>query len=293
MDRPDYYQGDGEKVVNKITGNGYELYNGDCLDVMNQLPPGSVDAIITDPPYGTTACSWDTVIPFDLMWGAIKRVLKPRGAVVLFGSQPFTGLLVASNANSFSHEWVWQKENGTNFFMVSRAPFKVHENILVFYGGATYNPQHESGEAYTRPSGSKKREYLNTDAANGIITTNSGFRWPKSIQKINTERGIHPTQKPVALMQYMVKTYTNPGDTVLDFTCGSGSTGVASVELGRPFIGIDNGICEKEGSEWYGRPWVELAHHRIANVAGEFMTTKAEKERGTIPMWDYLQMGGG
>ena len=226
----------------------YQLHHGDCLDILPTLADNSVDAIIADPPYGTTACKWDSVIPFEPMWKELKRVIKLRGASVLFGSQPFTSALVMSNPAMFKYSWVWEKDRGSNFAAVKWQPMKEHEDLLVFGNrAATYNPiripRSESGKAraqYVIPicNNGKRQAY------NGFQDTKEQWRTPddrcpRSIIRFNRDRGLHPTQKPVALMEYLVKTYTNAGDAVLDFTAGSGTTGVACVNTGRDFIGIE------------------------------------------------------
>jgi site-specific DNA-methyltransferase (adenine-specific) len=210
---------------------------------MKEIDGGSVDAVIADPPYGTTACKWDSVIPLEPMWVQLKRVIKPNGAIVLFGSQPFTSVLVMSNLKWFKYCWVWEKTLGTNPMLVKKQPFRKHEDITVFYKKQpTYNPQMTSGAAYK----DKQRE-SGLDAINGGVRgikkeiNNTGTRYPSSVQKFsNGNNGnCHPTQKPVALMEYLIRTYTNEGETVLDFTMGSGTTGVACVKTKRDFIGIE------------------------------------------------------
>ena len=225
-----------------------DLRHGDCLEVMKTIPDGSVDAIITDPPYGTTACKWDSIIQFDLMWYELKRVVKPNGAIVLFGSQPFTSALIMSNPKMFKYEWIWQKNRGSNFALLKYQPFKEHENILIFSKEThNYFPiKQERSE-----SGKNRANYSFKNAgggeSTGFIIKDDGIRreiekdlrMPSSIQKFNTEVGKHPTQKPVALLEYLVKTYTQENETVLDFTMGSGTTGVACKNLNRNFIGIE------------------------------------------------------
>ena len=226
-----------------------KLMQGDCLERMKEIPDGSVDMVLTDPPYGTTACKWDTVIDLPVMWDQIGDVLKPDGACVLTASQPFTSKLVMSNPKWFKHSWVWEKNAGSNFGAMKYQPMKEHEDILVFCAKSpTYNPQmqprSESGRAMIA-AGVKSKASKGSDVYGGLNQgyDNSGqnqeLRFPRSIQRFNRERGHHPTQKPVALMEYLIRTYTNPGDTVLDFTMGSGTTGVACVNTGRKFIGIE------------------------------------------------------
>lgn len=217
------------------TDNLITLYHGRCEDVWTKLPACSFDAIICDEPYGTTACAWDEVIPFDFMWREIKRTVKPRAATVLFGSQPFTSLLIASNLPWFKYQWVWDKKISGNPLLVEYQPLKVHEDICVFGSGPhTYQPQMRHGKMRTKGGGySKLFDVKLTKSINDEY-------YPVSVLEFsNAERGIHPTQKPLALMEYLVKTYTSPGDTVLDFTSGSGTTLRACKNLGRKCVGIE------------------------------------------------------
>lgn len=230
-----------------------ELIQGDCLEVMDELIAIGiiVDAIICDPPYGTTACKWDSVIPFDAMWDRLNKLIKPNGAIVLFGSQPFTSLLVASNIKAFKYEWIWNKERGTNFLNFKYQPAKAHENILVFGYSPTsytkkgnalsYNPIMEEGKPYTCKQGRAGDAIARDEKTrtNSVTTKNDGSRYPKSYQAFNTETGLHPTQKPIALMEYLIKTYTEEGELILDFTMGSGSTMVACKNTNRRAIGIE------------------------------------------------------
>ena len=226
-----------------------DLMQGDCLERMKEIPDGSVDMVLTDPPYGTTACKWDSVIPFEQMWEQLKRVTKKNAAIVMTASQPFTSALVMSNAKMFKHSWVWEKNAGSNFGAMKYQPMKEHEDVLVFSAKSpTYNPQmqprSESGRALVL-AGVKSKASNGGDVYGGLnqgydnSNQNPDLRFPRSIQRFNRERGLHPTQKPVALMEYLIKTYTNKGETILDFTMGSGTTGVAAKNLGRDFIGIE------------------------------------------------------
>ena len=221
-----------------------DLRQGDCLELMKSIPDGSIDMILTDPPYGTTACKWDSVIPFEPMWERINKLIKPNGAIVLTASQPFTSALVMSNPKMFKYCWVWEKQQGTNPLLSKKQPMKVHEDIVVFYSKqCLYNPQMTKGTPYSGfvTDKSKTTGDVMGNAKSVHRDNPSGTRYPRSIQKFNTPRvrGGHPTQKPVALLEYLIKTYTNEGETVLDFTMGSGSTGVACVNTNRNFIGIE------------------------------------------------------
>ena len=223
-----------------------ELHNGDCLEVMKRIPDHSVDMVLCDLPYGTTACKWDVVIPFEPLWEQYGRVCKENAAIVLFASQPFTSMLVMSNLKMFRHEWIWIKSRGSNFANTVREPFKEHEEILVFSkGGWTYNKQmqNRTGSGAERVKydiawKSKSDNYR--EFSERIGKKDPKERVPSSWQKFTNEVGLHPTQKPVALLAYLIKTYTNGvGATVLDNCMGSGSTGVACVETARDFIGIE------------------------------------------------------
>ena len=235
--------------MKKIQIGDCTLILGDCLERMKEIPDGSVDMILADPPYGTTACKWDSVIPFDLMWIELKRIIKTNGAIVLFGIEPFSSMLRVSNINMFKYDWLWEKENGSNFATVKYQPFKVHEVISVFgdfplsytkKGIKNYIPQFEKGDAYSANRKPTSREQMRIGLHKKTSLKNEGTRYPRSIIKFNTKRGgLHPTQKPVALMEYLIKTYTQEGETVLDFVMGSGTTGVAAKNLNRKFIGIE------------------------------------------------------
>lgn len=225
------------------------LMQGDCLERMKEIPDGSVDLILCDLPYGTTACKWDSVIPFEQLWEQYKRVTKENSAIVLTASQPFTSALVMSNTSMFKYEWIWQKNAGSNFGTVRYQPMKEHESVLVFgVKKPHYNPiKQPRSEAGMRmvAAGVKSKASRGDDVYGGL---NQGYdnsscdptmRYPSSVQKFNRERGLHPTQKPVALMEYLVRTYTNEGDVVLDNCMGSGTTGVACANTGRRFIGVE------------------------------------------------------
>ena len=217
-----------------------KLMQGDCLERMKEIPDGSVDMILTDPPYGPTACKWDSIIPLDPMWEQLKRIIKPNGAIVLHGSQPFTSVLISSNLKGYKHQWVWNKNNSAGFATAKIRPFAICEDILVFSGDhkkVNYYPEMVTGKMR------KKGGYSSSD--NYVIKPTSKMcdqYYPKNLIEIsnaNQKGKQHPTQKPVALMEYLVKTYTNESETVLDFTMGSGSTGVAAKNLNRNFIGIE------------------------------------------------------
>ncbi len=239
-----------------------EIILGDCLEIMLTLEAGSVDLILTDPPYGTTQCKWDAVIPFDPMWSELKRLIKPNGAIVLTASQPFTSALIMSNPKMFKYCWVWDKNKGSGHLNSKKRPLVYHEDIVVFYQKqCTYNPQMTVGH---RP-GNYANNRGTSEVYNKHKSTEYGGqteRHPRSIQKIKVVNNdgsgdgkFHSTQKPVALMEYLIKTYTNQGEMVLDFTMGSGTTGVACVNLDRDFIGIE------KDEEYF-----EIAENRIKSV---------------------------
>lgn len=316
-----------------------KLMHGDCLELMKEIPDGSVDMILCDLPYGTTACKWDSVIPFSELWSSYRRIIKTNGAIVLTASQPFTSALVMSNPSMFRYSWVWEKEQGVNFLTAKKNPMKVHEDICVFYldeaevkgrsekfielrnyfknekeklglsyheikkilGNNMGSHYFTNGVQWTLPTeanykklqstGGFRREwkemkciydkisedckipynpqmtigtpYISGQGNSGEVTgnvikkqtKNDGHRYPRSIQRFNRETGLHPTQKPVALMEYLIKTYSNEGETVLDNCMGSGTTGVACKNLNRKFIGI-----EKDDK------YFKIAQDRINNV---------------------------
>jgi site-specific DNA-methyltransferase (adenine-specific) len=240
-----------------------QVIQGDCLEVMKDIPDKSIDMILCDLPYGATACKWDTIIPFEPLWEQYKRIIKDNGAIVLTASQPFTSALVMSNPKMFKYEIIWEKEKPTNFLLVKKQIAKQHENILVFYSNQpTYNPQmYKCEDKYF----DKRKTYNNSeqkqDSVIGKTTLlckrrkEDGLRYPKSVYKVSRERNsFHPTQKPVALFEYLIKTYTNEGDLVLDNAAGSGTTGVACKNLNRKYI-----LIEKEPE------YIEIINKRLNN----------------------------
>ena len=226
-----------------VVTSEYSLLFGDCLERMKEIPDGSVDMVLTDPPFGTTKCSWDSVIPFEPMWNELKRIIKPNGAVVLFGAEPFSSLLRCSNIKDFKYDWVWEKSKATGFLNSKRQPLRAHEIISVFYSKPpTYTPQMTEGVAYNK--GVRKEQTQNDvyGSFDQVEVKSDGLRFPRSVQYFKTaesEGSFHKTQKPVALLEYLIKTYTNEGETVLDFTFGSCSTGVACLNTNRKFLGVE------------------------------------------------------
>lgn len=215
------------------------LIQGDCLEEMKNIPDGSVDAIICDPPYGTTACKWDSVIPFEPMWEQLNRIIKPNGAIVLFGSEPFSSALRMSNIKNYKYDWVWNKSRPTGFLNAKKQPLRKTENISIFYKKQpTYNRQFKKVKerTFTRSKGGGtygEQKNIPNNVSNG------GKENPYTLIDFKCINGQHPTQKPIELMEYLIKTYTNEKETVLDFTMGSGSTGVACKNTNRNFIGIE------------------------------------------------------
>lgn len=243
------------------------LMHGDCLERMKEIPDGSTDMVLADIPYGSTNCAWDSILDLSSMWDQLNRVIKSNGAIVLTAQTPFDKLLGVSNIGSLKYEWIWEKTCATGHLNAKKMPMKSHENILVFYNKLpTYNPQkttgHKPANSYTKRHNADGEIYGKTISVSGGGQVD---RYPRSVLTFKSDKqkiNIHPTQKPVALMEYMINTYTNEGDTVLDFTMGSGTTGVAAKKLNRKFIGIElddkyfeigkNRILETQQGEIYG-----------------------------------------
>lgn len=221
----------------------YDIKQGDCLELMKDIPDGSIDMILCDLPYGVTECKWDTVIPFELLWEEYKRIIKYNGAVVLFGTEPFSSALRMSNIEMFKYDWIWDKIKGTGFLNANKQPMRNHEIISVFYNKqCTYNPQKTVGHPNKKSFRSKNLQAEMYGRWNNDNMYESTERYPRSIQEFLTDTqnsSLHPTQKPVALLEYLIKTYTNEGETVLDNCMGSGSTGVACIHTNRNFIGME------------------------------------------------------
>jgi DNA modification methylase len=250
------------------------LMQGDCLEKMQDIPDGSIDAIITDPPYGITACKWDSVIPLEPMWEQLRRIIKPNGAIVLFGSQPFTSALVMSNIKMFKYDYTWIKTKASGFQNAKKMPMRKHEEILVFYEKQpTFNQQNlikldtpiKSGRVRLR---NDEQHRLGVAGKTEHKTTHTG--WQNSLLNFSNPSGkghLHPTQKPVPLMEHLIKTYTNESETVLDFTMGSGSTGVACINTNRNFIGIE-----------LDQGYFDIACKRIEDAQHQVRTSSERKE---------------
>ena len=243
--------------------DNFQLILGDCLEIMREIPSSSVDLILCDLPYGTTACAWDSIIPFEQLWAAYLRIIKPNAPIVLTAGQPFTTSLIASKMALFKYSWVWEKSRASGFAQAKNKPLQAHEDVCVFSTGVTVHASQSDRRMPYNPQGliECNREMKNSATHMGAGSdsafsgrknrsktyTQTHIGYPRSVLSIASESGtVHPTQKPVALMEYMIRTYTNPGDTVLDNCMGSGTTGVACMNTGRRFIGIemDEGFFE-------------------------------------------------
>lgn len=232
-----------------------KIHHGDCLELMKQVPDGSIDMVLADLPYGTTQNKWDSIIPLDELWEQYERVIKDNGAIVLTAAYPFNAALAKSNHRIFKYDLIWDKSSVTGHLNAKRMPMRQHEDILVFYKKPpTYNPQMTVGTPYTSISGKHSSNYGSQVES---VTVNEGVRYPTSIISIPQARykGGHPTQKPVELMEYLIKTYTNEGETILDNVIGSGTTAIAAINTGRFFIGMEQ---EKE--------YVDIANSRISEL---------------------------
>lgn len=239
-----------------------ELKQGNCLELMKDIPSHSIDMILCDLPYGTTSCKWDIIIPFEPLWEEYKRIIKNNGAIALFGKQPFTSFLIQSNLKWWRYELIWEKEKGTDFGNANRKPLNAHESIQIFYNKQpTYNKQMLPGQPYTKKNyRNNDEEDLNFKSDNSGVWVNKGERTPITVLKFardNIHKGtnLHPTQKPVKLLEWLIKSYTNENELVLDNCMGSGSTGVACINTNRNFIGY-----ELEPN------YFEIAQNRINNL---------------------------
>ena len=251
------------------------LMKGDCLELMKSIPDGCVDMILTDPPFGTTKCSWDSVIPFEPMWNELNRIIKPNGCVLLFAQTPFDKVLGASNINMLKYEWVWEKTAATGHLNAKKMPMKAHENILVFYSKLpNYYPIKTTG--HVRKSSTADRGRLESEvygSESGVTTYDSTERYPRSVLKFSSDKqksNLHPTQKPVALLEYLIKTYTQEGETVLDFTAGSMSTAIACINTNRNGIMIEKDEHYfKVGSDRVSQALQELGDDRVKQVLND------------------------
>lgn len=250
-----------------------ELYNGDCLDIMKNIADNSVDCVLCDPPYGTTPIEWDNILDFNLLWEQYNRILKYNGVVLLFGQEPFSTYVRMSNIKDYKYDWYWEKERITNVFQVKNRPGKTVENIMVFYKvQCTYNPQKTEhiGKKVTNKIGENARWSVTQSGYNQTTKpteyNDDGTRYPTQVLRINRDNPrerLHPTQKPIEVLSYLLETYTNKGDLVLDNCMGSGSTGVACKLLDRNFIGIE-----------LDKDYFDIAENRINNVSDEGIVLK-------------------
>ena len=270
------------------------IYNDDCMKVLKELPDSSVDLVLTDPPYGTTSIEWDKILNFDEVWTELKRIMKPKTNALFFGSQPFSSFVVTSNIDWFKYELIWNKNKCGSPGLSKYRPNKIHENILVFANesGAVYNPIMEEGDPYVRKSEKGYGSGKNTHGygfgnKKSFGSKNDGTRYPKSIlhasRNFSAQQTVHPTQKPTNLLNWLIMTYSNPGDIVLDFTMGSGSTGVSAKLTGRKFIGveIDKGYFD------ISKERIELVQSNIVNEKQQQLTTQIHKEMNTTPKKKY------
>jgi len=264
-----------------------DLYNNSCFETFQNLPDQSVDMVCVDPPYGTTSIKWDQILDFERMWEELERICKPTANIIVFGSQPFSSLVITSKIDWFRYELVWNKNKCGSPGLAKHRPQKVHENIMVFSkkSGGTYNPIMEEGEAYKREAKDKENGYGSGMNSHGYGFSNKGpylggenhgTRYPKSIlhasRNFSAQQTVHPTQKPTNLLNWLIMTYSNPSDTVLDFTMGSGSCGVSAKMTGRSFIGIEQ---EKE--------YFDIAQRRIAEAAEDSITEQDRQLSTQLP----------
>lgn len=235
------------------------IYNEDCLVGMDRIEDKSIDMILCDLPYGTTQCKWDTIIPFEPLWKQYNRVIKDNGAIVLFGSEPFTSTLICSNLKNFKYNWIWQKNKSTGFLNAKKQPLNDNETISVFYKKqCLYNPQMTIAERIYKRGLAKRNKSDCYGEEKDFIQEDNGLRYPKRIQYFNnnyTQEQIHPTQKPVSLCEYLIKTYTNEGDVVVDNCIGSGTTAIAAINTKRNYIGFE-----------LDENYFNIAQERIKNI---------------------------
>lgn len=250
--------------------NENQIYNMDGIEGMKQLAAGSIDMILCDLPYGITARNhWDTPIDMSELWQQYNRIIKENGAIVLFGTGIFTADMMTAARNIYRYNLIWEKTNATNFLNAHRMPMRSHEDIMVFYKKLpTYHPQKTSGH---KPMNSytKRNDGTNYGATKKVSGGGSTERYPKSILRFKSDKqtiNLHPTQKPIALLRWLIRSYTNPGDTVLDNACGSGSTCMAAKLESRNWIGFDNGLCQSKDEHLDGKPWAEIATERMKGV---------------------------
>lgn len=220
-----------------------KIYTGECLETMREIPDDSIDMILCDLPYGTTQCKWDTIIPLEELWKEYKRVIKQNAAVVLTSAQPFTSVLISSNIKEFKYNWIWEKSKATGYLNAKKMPMRAHEDVCVFYKKPpVYNPQMWQSTPYNKGKAHRPTEVYGKQKS-VLVKNDTGMRYPRTVQYFKTAESegkvYHPTQKPLALFEYLIKTYTNEGDVVLDNCIGSGTTALAAIKTNRNFIGIE------------------------------------------------------
>ena len=275
------------------------LYNDDCFNILKDIPDESVDLVLTDPPYGTTAIKWDNILDFNRMWIELERIIKPKSNIIFFASQPFTSLLITSKIDWFRYELVWNKNKCGSPGLAKKRPQKVHENILIFSkeSGGIYNPIMEKGDPWKRFNPDGYGSGKNTHGygfGNKKFTggSNDGTRYPKSIlhasRNFSAQQTVHPTQKPTNVLNWLIMTYSNPGDVVLDFTMGSGSTGVSAKLTGRKFIGIE---LDKEYFD-ISKKRIESVQSNIVDTQQQQLTTQIHKDMNTTPKKKYENFKG-
>jgi len=269
-----------------------DLYNDDCFNILKDIPDGSVDFVLTDPPYGTTAIKWDNILDFNRMWVELERITKPKANIIFFASQPFTSLLITSKLDWFKYELIWNKNKCGSPGLAKYRPNKVHENIVVFSkeSGSTYNPIMEEGDAYERKTNNPNGYGTGTNThgygfgnKKSFGSKNNGTRYPKSIlhasRNFSAQQTVHPTQKPTNVLNWLIMTYSNPNDVVLDFTMGSGSTGVSAKLTGRDFIGVE--LDKKYFDIAKGR--IDGVEPNIVTTQHHQLTTQIHKDMKTLP----------
>lgn len=254
------------------------VINGDCLEVMSQIDTGSIDMILCDLPYGATQNKWDVVISPNLLWQQYERIIKPNGAILLFGQDKFTATMMLSNPKLHRYNIIWDKVLKSGFLNAKKMPLREHEDIMVFYKSPpTYNPQMEKGEKNHSKGKAvgKQAEDIHSNRSYGNYTcvqsADTDMKYPTSIwrfPKPHPSVALHSTEKPIELLRYAIRTYTLQGGVVLDNCCGTGSTLIAAKLEGRHYIGIDNGVCDKKKSPYYGMPWAEVAQQRLEEING-------------------------
>lgn len=277
-----------------------QLYNLNCFDAFKLIPDKSVDLVCVDPPYGTTTIHWDKTLDFAKMWEELERICKPKANIIIFGSQPFTSLVIASKVDWFRHELIWNKNKCGSPGLAKYRPQKVHENIMIFSkeSGGTYNPIMESGEPYKREAKDKEKGYGTGRNSHGYGFSNNkpflggenkGTRYPKSIlhasRNFSAQQTVHPTQKPTNVLNWLIMTYSNPGDIVLDFCMGSGSCGVSAKLTGREFIGVEMDPDYFKIAETR----IESAEQSVVNPEDHQLTTQLPEGMQTTPNKKYEQ----